>query len=379
MSDFVDPCLLEGLEYGKVYVVAAEANKALAYKELLQSSVRSEENRAWLSGMTVETIVLPDFPGRDMTIAARKVNAGNIGRLSVLAYAVNNIEFLDRALEEFRSRLTSMESDPDDVDDVFDLVVPEEVSHENYALYHWSEDETGWLGNSLPETTGFMTLAERVRESKSSFSMHSKSRPSAVKAPKPEYEILYKEEADEEKEYIDKKARERDQDLQLIRALIFDFIQKYHADPTDLFATLLRGKYIVNATPMLVVNRDRKIVLPEYDEMELKMSAASRTLYIWFLAHPEGCKLKDLVKHRDELINIYQEVHPGRNYLEQTVDAMLDSKKLNQNFSRIKSIVRGVIINDDIAKNYYISRGADGVYRLPIATKPDKLRLPQAK
>lgn len=180
----------------------------------------------------------------------------------------------------------------------------------------------------------------------------------------------------QENDYAQSLQQQRNHDLQLIQALIMDFIQKYHADPTELIATSLQGKYVVNTMPMLVVNRDRKIIFPEYNEMELKMSAASRTLYIWFLLHPEGCRLKELSNHRADFIDIYEEVHPGSNYVEESVDALLKPDKLNQNLSRIKKMVRSIIINDDIAHHYFISRDDDGTYRLPIATHPTKIHLP---
>ena len=40
-------------------------------------------------------------------------------------------------------------------------------------------------------------------------------------------------------------------------------------------------------------------------------------------------------------------------------------------------MVRSIIINDDIAHNYFISRDDDGTYRLPIAIHPNKIHLPK--
>ena len=39
-------------------------------------------------------------------------------------------------------------------------------------------------------------------------------------------------------------------------------------------------------------------------------------------------------------------------------------------------MVRSIIINDDIAHNYFISRDDEGIYSLPIATHPNKIHLP---
>ena len=47
-----------------------------------------------------------------------------------------------------------------------------------------------------------------------------------------------------------------------------------------------------------MVNNDLKIVLPNYNEVEVKMPAMCRTIYILFLKHPEGIALRDIAGHR---------------------------------------------------------------------------------
>lgn len=98
-----------------------------------------------------------------------------------------------------------------------------------------------------------------------------------------------------------------------------------------------------------------------------------------FFNHLDYGKLSELKAHRSEITDIYLEVHPGCNYLEEAVDALLEGSKLNQNLSRIKKMVRGIIINDDIARHYYISGTRGGIYSLPIAADATRVHIPQEK
>lgn len=432
VENFVDTDLLNRLEYGKLYVFINDAHKADAYKSILLSRVRNPEVAEWLSQTTIELVQVPRVNRLGMVIAARKFNAGNIGRYSVLACIIQDLSTLDDGLLTFLNRLTSVEEDAENEDSKFTLILPElgiasNFTSANSMIYkghyfdimseptaqfeqkHMEEKEQkeAWWKRGLPkflrrgEPDGLLISEDNDTDfasddfddadidfSKENINAHINlfqeenadaelAMCERMPSQKENAQLEIVREAKEEDEYADNLQFQRDHDLQLIMALIMDFIQKYQADPTEMIATLLQGKYIVNTMPMLVVNRDRKIIFPEYNEMELKMSAASRALYIWFLKHPEGCTLSELSNHRSELITIYEEVHPGCNYLEESVDAMLENDKINQNLSRIKKMVRSIIINDDIASNYYISGKRNGVYRLPISAHPEKVRLPQ--
>ncbi len=393
VTNFIDSELLYHLEYGKLYLFVSSDHQAQAYTHLLKSSLRHSINLGWLAKMEVVTVHVPEVNRLGMVIAARKVNAGNIGRYSVLACVIQSMPTLDDGLFTFYNRLTSVEEDRDGDNSTFTLIFPEiglaagesasrkflSIENRVYKRAQMFSDapnlfthccnpkKENWVEEPTPIEDGnaerfTLTDEDGVEKAK------------LTKEDEAQIEIL-REDA-QENDYAQSLQQQRNHDLQLIQALIMDYIQKYHADPTELIATSLQGKYVVNTMPMLVVNRDRKIIFPEYNEMELKMSAASRTLYIWFLLHPEGCRLKELSSHRADFIDIYEEVHPGSNYVEESVDALLKPDKLNQNLSRIKKMVRSIIINDDIAHNYFISRDDEGTYRLPIATHPTKIHLP---
>lgn len=378
-NNIIDPQLFNHLDYGKLYMFVSSSHQAEAYGKLLREAAHKYACWENISGMQLVTVQVPEVSRLGMVIAARKINAGNIGRYAVLACVIKDTSALDDGLVTFSRQLVAVTDDPvgDDnngSDNSFSLLAPKpgvaeailEVRRIRRMCVRRIEPIREAPQNNLsPEAPKGYSIADEE--------------PDACVERPTEAEIEIQRDDCREDDYAHDLEQQRDRDLRLIQALVFDFIQKYHADPAELIATTLQGKYIVNSMPMVVVNRDRKIVFPEYNEMELKMSAASRTLYIWFLHHPEGCKLSELKAHRSEITDIYLEVHPGCNYLEEAVDALLESTKLNQNLSRIKKMVRSIIINDDIARHYYISGTRGGIYSLPIAADATRVHLPQEK
>ena len=125
VTNFIDSELLYHLEYGKLYLFVSSDHQAQAYSHLLKSSLRHSINLGWLSKMEVVTVHVPEVNRLGMVIAARKVNAGNIGRYSVLACVIQSMHTLDDGLFTFYNRLTSVEEDRDGDNSTFTLIFPE--------------------------------------------------------------------------------------------------------------------------------------------------------------------------------------------------------------------------------------------------------------
>lgn len=58
----------------------------------------------------------------------------------------------------------------------------------------------------------------------------------------------------------------------------------------------------------LVVTKDYRILLPDYDNIEIELKALPKAVYILFLRHPEGIVFKNLPDYRKELSKIYDKV-----------------------------------------------------------------------
>lgn len=178
---------------------------------------------------------------------------------------------------------------------------------------------------------------------------------------------------------------EYERDVRDLRTRIVAFIAKYHQDPQQVMTMMLEGKVLLGATPgHVLVNGDMKIVLPEYDEMEIKMPAMCRTLYILFmkrrLQSGKGIILKNIDEYRDEIIDIYSLVKPGANEdkVEESVNNLCDplGDSLNQMISRANRCIRNVITDKELAKQYIIAGTRGGEYS--IGLEPELMTLPRA-
>ena len=121
----------------------------------------------------------------------------------------------------------------------------------------------------------------------------------------------------------------------------------------------------------LLITKDMRIVLPDYDNMEIKMEPLNKAVYILFLKHPEGIVFKHLPDYRKELADIYQAIKP-QGLTEKAMQSIEEvtnpfSNSINEKCARI----RGYFIaqfDEEIAKHYYIF-GTRG--------KPKKIGLPR--
>lgn len=144
-------------------------------------------------------------------------------------------------------------------------------------------------------------------------------------------------------------------------------ILKEYGLPENLLLSLLKEKQKLSR---LVVTKDMRIVLPDYNNMEIKMEPINKAVYLLFLNHPEGIIFKYLPDYRKELADIYQKIKPlGLNErvlqsIEDVTNPCLNS--INEKCARIK----GAFISkfsENLAKHYYItgSRGEPKKIDLP--------------
>lgn len=119
------------------------------------------------------------------------------------------------------------------------------------------------------------------------------------------------------------------------------------------------------------------IHLPEYNK-NIEMHTLPKTIYVFFLRHPQGVVLKDLSDHRNELKQIYmtmtrQSISHEDAY--QKIDGILDftNGHLNQYICRISESFRKEL-SSDLAKKYSIDGQRNGIRR--VLLQPNQIKLP---
>lgn len=70
---------------------------------------------------------------------------------------------------------------------------------------------------------------------------------------------------------------------------------------------------IKNQMSCIVIDKRGRIYLPDYSPMEIKMPYLPKTVFLFFLMHPEGIKFKSMYNYTQELYDIYQIVALEKN------------------------------------------------------------------
>lgn len=112
-----------------------------------------------------------------------------------------------------------------------------------------------------------------------------------------------------------------------------------------------------NRLSRMVITRDYRILLPDYNDMEIKMEPLVKAVYLLFLRHPEGIAFKQLPDYREELTKIYNQLKPygltdrAIQSIEDVTNPMLNS--INEKCARIRAAFIGQF-DDYMAKSYYV-------------------------
>ncbi|MBQ0030720.1 MAG: hypothetical protein KBT32_09820 [Bacteroidales bacterium] len=107
----------------------------------------------------------------------------------------------------------------------------------------------------------------------------------------------------------------------------------------------------------LVITKDLKIILPDYQDMEIRMEPINKALFLLFLKHEEGIRLKELGNHRNELESLYTQLsHDDRVKRKESLDKLLDptNNSVNEKISRIRQAFIAKF-EEDLASNYFVT------------------------
>jgi len=109
----------------------------------------------------------------------------------------------------------------------------------------------------------------------------------------------------------------------------------------------------------LLITKDYRIILVDYDNKEVEMTPVHKAVYLLFLNHPEGIEFKKLSDYRDELLGYYMATAKlmDKQIITESVDMLVNplNNSINEKCSRIKSIFLNMI--DQYTANYYIISG----------------------
>jgi hypothetical protein len=117
----------------------------------------------------------------------------------------------------------------------------------------------------------------------------------------------------------------------------------------------------------LVLKKDFRIILSLYNETELKLKPKLKLLYILFLHHPEGIRLKEIDNYKKELTSIYTHISksPEETSVTKVVDSLINFQEnsLNETLSKIKKYLIDEL-GETISESYQIQGVSGEPYKI---------------
>ena len=168
---------------------------------------------------------------------------------------------------------------------------------------------------------------------------------------------------------VDSDVRFRIQEKTLISEEGFDDeMQKAFHEAEDIIKTLLlKGcppellLTLINQSVKLSrirISKQFKIFLIDYDNEEIKMGPLPKTVFLFYLRHPEGVMFSHLQNYRDELLRIYEHVctNDDPQRMEDSINRLTNPFD-NSICEKCANVKKAFILKiaDNIASNYYIS------------------------
>ena len=105
----------------------------------------------------------------------------------------------------------------------------------------------------------------------------------------------------------------------------------------------------------LVITKDYRFVLVDYNQIEVELQPVHKAVYLLFLAHPEGIEFKRLGDYRQELMSYYLKTARmmDKEKIEESVDHLVNplDNAINEKCSRIKKVFLGLM--DEYRASYY--------------------------
>ena len=124
-----------------------------------------------------------------------------------------------------------------------------------------------------------------------------------------------------------------------------------------ILKSLLKIDVTIVLSKMIITN-DYRILLPDYNNLEIIMSPLPKAVFFLFLKHPEGILFKHLQDYKNELMNIYMQVSNREKLrdMKKSIDDVIDPTKnaINEKCSRIReAFIKH--FDESVAKNYFIT------------------------
>lgn len=156
---------------------------------------------------------------------------------------------------------------------------------------------------------------------------------------------------------------------------------KFGSDPkfNKLLISLQDGLILLNSglsPSRLVIDKDYRILLPDFNNMEIEMDPVAQTLFLLFLQHPEGMLFNQLPVYNAELKAIFTKLtnETDQAKIDMPVEEMI--RPDNSSLNRMCTLIREAFLlkmDQRLAYYYYITGERGGLKRILIASEEGKV------
>ena len=108
----------------------------------------------------------------------------------------------------------------------------------------------------------------------------------------------------------------------------------------------------------LIITSDYRILLPDYNDMEIEMTPLVKAVYILFLRHEDGIPFKHLSDYYNELLQIYTDIRNGWLTDEMKKSVLYATSPFNNSINEKCARIREAFISqfdEHLAKHYFVT------------------------
>lgn len=125
----------------------------------------------------------------------------------------------------------------------------------------------------------------------------------------------------------------------------------------------------------IVIDKKCRVYLPDYSTQEAVMPYLAKTLFLFFLNHPQGLEFRKIHNHTKELYIIYQVVSEAKNMEAERIRNCINNlvnptnNRIYEVCSRVRKAFLQIVTNTGQAEHYCISGQHGGIRRISIDRK----------
>jgi hypothetical protein len=136
------------------------------------------------------------------------------------------------------------------------------------------------------------------------------------------------------------------------------------------FLSVERSNYLNSPRRIKIKGFTHTILIPDFGNIEIPLNPKQKAIYLFFLKHPEGVRIVDLIDHRKEISIYYHRFSTFGTLeeIEKSIDILLDptNNNINEVLSKIKSTFVK-ILGQRLAEHYVITGNRGEPYKIKLS------------